>query len=96
MGGSDRLRLLLVLASSRPAKDYLSIRPYILEQPRNTAQVLIKMVALLQWTGNGLQDLLILLSVRFMHLLCLGDVVLQIATSMLVGLQPFEKQAGGL
>lgn len=69
----------------------MSIRPYVLEQPRNTAQVLVEMVAFLQWTGNSLQDLLILLGVRFMHLLCLGDVVLQIATSMLVGLQSLEK-----
>lgn len=69
----------------------MSIRPYILEQPRNTTQVLIKMVAFLQWTGNSLQDLFILLGVRFMHLLCLGDVVLQIATSVLVGLQPLEE-----
>lgn len=75
---------------------HLSIRPYILEQPRNTAQALVEMVAFLQWTGNSLQDLLILLGVRFMHLLRLGDVVLQIATSMLVGLQSLEKKARGL
>ena len=69
----------------------MSIRPYVLEQPRNTSQVLVKMVAFLQWTGNSLQDLLILLGVRFMHLFRLGDVILQIATSMLVGLQSLEK-----
>lgn len=43
-----------------------------------------------------LQDLLVLFRMCFFHLLCFGDVVLQVSNSMLVGLKSLEEQAGCL
>lgn len=43
-----------------------------------------------------LQDLLVLFCMCLFNLLRLGDVVLQVANSMLVGLESLEEQAGCL
>ena len=43
-----------------------------------------------------LQDLIVFFCMQFFHLLCFGDVILQIPDSMLVGLKSLKEQAGCL
>ena len=58
----------------------------VIEHLSDTTKVLIKMIALLERVGNSFQSLIIILGMRSLHLLGLGDVVLQIPTCMFVGL----------
>lgn len=75
---------------------YLSVRSHILKKTRNTTEGLIKVGALAQWVGDGLEDLLVLLCVGLVHLLGGFDVVLEVADGVLPCSQALLEKGRGL
>lgn len=75
---------------------YLSVGADILEKASNTSELLVEVVALLQGRGDGLENFLILLAMRILHLGRRSDVVFKVATRMFVGLQSLLEELGHL
>ena len=66
------------------------------EQTSNTAKGLVEVVTLLQWVADSLEDLLVLFRMLVVHLLRCGNVLLDVAASVLPRLQTLVEQLGGL
>jgi len=75
---------------------YLGVRADVVEHAGDAAEALVELVTLLQRVRYSLQDLLVLLAVRVLHLLRRLDIVFQIANGVLPGRQAFCEQLGDL
>lgn len=75
-------------------RDALRVGADVVEKTSNTPQVLVEMMALLEWTAHSLQDLVVILGIVRVDLLGGPDVILEVRTSVLVGLQTLVEELG--
>lgn len=74
--------------------DALRVAADRLEQARDAAERLVKVVALLERVRDRLEHLFVLLGVRVLHLFGRLDVVFEVPDRVLPGLQPLEEELG--
>lgn len=74
----------------------LRVGAHVLEEARQAAQALVKVVALLERVGDGLEHLFVLLGVLAVQLLHGAHVVLEVADGVLPSLEALGEETGGL